>query len=193
VPFARTAALLRRFADAEAKTVADSPGGGPPRPYFGRPQPLVRPLRVWVTVKVRLLATLPATVIVAVRSTFVAFAATENSIEPGPVPDAVAGSISSHAALEVADHGQLPEAETVTSESPPAALIRRSSYPIVKVTHGVGVAETALDEAPAPIAFTARSAIEYAVPLVSPVIATGELASAGLSAVQFVPESSVYS
>ena len=56
-----------------------------------------------------------------------------------------------------------------------------------------GVTLVAVEPAPAPSAFTARSAIVYAVPFVRPVTVTGEVVAAGLKGVQFTPESSVYS
>ncbi|CAB4616159.1 unannotated protein [freshwater metagenome] len=47
-----------------------------------------------------------------------------------------------------------------------------------------GVAVTATDAVPAPNTLTGRNLIEYAVPFVRPMMDTGDVASAGLSAVQ---------
>jgi len=127
VPSARTAELLRRLADADANNVADSPAGGAPRPYFGSPQPAVRPVRVCVTVKVSGLAKLPVTVIVAVRVSVVAFAPTVKTSSASPVPETLEPSSTSHAASDVAVQLQLPEESSLTADSPPAALMRRSS------------------------------------------------------------------
>ena len=45
-----------------------------------------------------------------------------------------------------------------------------------------GVTETVSEAVPEPAAFTARRATSYAVPLVNPVIVTGEASTAGLNA-----------
>ena len=57
----------------------------------------------------------------------------------------------------------------------------------------VGVTLTALDAAPAPTVFTARSLMLYVVALVSPVIEIGDVAAAGSRVVQLVPPSVEYS
>ena len=50
-----------------------------------------------------------------------------------------------------------------------------------------------VDPVPAPAALTARSDTVYDVPFVNPVMITGDRVSAGLSAVQVLPESVEYS
>ena len=52
-----------------------------------------------------------------------------------------------------------------------------------------GVADTELDASPEPTEFTARNEISYSVPLVRPLIVTGEPVTSGSNATQEPPSS----
>ena len=56
-----------------------------------------------------------------------------------------------------------------------------------ETTTAVGIALTAVEESPLPAAFIARSRTGYEVPLVKPVMVSGEVVETGERVVQFAP------